>query len=56
MCADDQDNWYDYVEQVLGTYRSTEPHDRRITILSSLWKRWKSTSTSTTPATHQIPR
>ena len=21
MCADDQDNWDDYVEQVLGTYR-----------------------------------
>ena len=21
MCADNQDNWDDYVEQVLGTYR-----------------------------------
>ena len=25
MCADDQDNWDDYVEQVLGTYRGV-PH------------------------------
>ena len=57
MCADDQDNWDDYMEQVLGMkQRSTEPHDRGIAILSILWKRWKSTSTSTTPTTHPIPR
>ena len=24
MCAEDQDNWDDYVEQVLGTYRRGE--------------------------------
>ena len=33
MCAEDQDNWDDYIEQVLGTYRSSKPNYRRITIL-----------------------
>ena len=56
MCAEDQDNWDDYVKQVLGTYRSSKPHHRRITILFGLWKRWESTTPSTTPTTHQIPR
>ena len=57
MCAEDQDNWDDYVEQVLGTYRGV-PNltTRRITILFSLWKRWKPASPPTTPTTQQIPR
>ena len=53
MCAEDQDNWDDYIKQVLGTNRGTY---RRITILFGLWKRWKPTTPPTTPTTHQIPR
>ena len=53
MCAEDQDNWDNYVEQVLGTYRGVP---NLTTILFSLWKRWESTTPSTTPTTHQIPR
>ena len=56
MCAEDQDNWDNYVKQVLGTYRSPKPHNRRITILFGLWKRWKPTTPPTTPTTYQIPR
>ena len=55
MCAEDQDNWDDYIEQVSGTYRSSKPRNRRITILFGLWKRWKPTTPPTTPTTHQIP-
>ena len=56
LCADDQDNWDDYIEQVLGTYRGVPNLTTGISILSSLWKRWKSTSTSTTSTTHPILR
>ena len=54
MCAEDQDNWDDYVEQVLGTYRGVL--NLTITILFGLQKRWESTTPSTIPTTHQIPR
>ena len=57
MCAEDQDNWDDYVEQVLGTYRGVPNLTTgEITILFGLWKRWKPTTTPTTPTTHQILR
>ena len=40
MCAEDQDNWEDYIEQVLrNIQRSSAPHNRRVTILFGLWKR-----------------
>ena len=57
MCADNQDNWDDYIEQVLGTYRGVlNLMTGESPIFSSLWKRWKSTSTSTTSTTHRILR
>ena len=57
MYADDQDNWDDCVEQVLGTYRGVP----NLTTGESpfflvLWKKWKPTSPPTTSTTHQIPR
>ena len=36
--------------------RSSKPHNRRITILFGLQKRWESTTPPATPTTHQIPR
>ena len=36
--------------------RSSERHNKRITILFGLQKRWKSTTPPTTPTTHQILR
>ena len=57
MCAEDQDNWDDYVKQVLGTYRGVlNLTTGKITILFGLWKRWEPTTTPTTPTTHQILR
>ena len=57
MCAEDQDNWDDYVEQVLGIYRGVPNLTTgESPFFFGLWKRWKSTSPSTTPTTHQIPR
>ena len=57
MCAEDQDNWDDYVEQVLGTYRGV-PNlmTGESPFFFGLWKRWKPTTPPTTPTTHQIPR
>ena len=55
MCAEDQDNWDDYVS-TRNIQRSSKPHNRRIIILFGLRKRWESTTPSTTPTTHQIPR
>ena len=53
MCAEDQDNWDDYVKTSLrNIQRSSKPNYRRITILFGLWKRWKSITPSTSPTTH----
>ena len=56
MCAEDQDNWDDYVEQVLGTYRGVPTSQQENHNSFGLWKRWKSTTPPTTPTIHQIPR
>ena len=57
MCAEDQDNWDDYIKQVLGTYRGVPNLTTgESPFFFGLWKRWKPTTLPTTPTTHQIPR
>ena len=56
MCAEDQDNWDDYVEQVLGTYRGVPNLTTGESPFFGLWKRWKPTTTPATPTTHQVLR
>ena len=57
MCADDQDNWDDYVEQVLGTYRGVPNLPTGESPFFLVYGRdGKLTSASTTSTTHPIPR
>ena len=51
-CAEDQDNWDDYVEQVLGTYRGVPNLTTGKSPFFLVYGRWKSTTPPTTPTTH----
>ena len=52
MCAEDQDNWDDYVEQVLGTYRGVPNLTTGELPFFLVYGRWKSTTPPTTRTTH----
>ena len=52
MCAEDQDNWDDYVEQVLGTYRGVPNLTTAESPFFLVYRGWKSTTPPTTPTTH----
>ena len=57
MCAEDQDNWDDYVEQALGTYRGVPNLTTGESPFFLVYgKRWESATPPTTTTTHQIPR